>query len=392
MKYGFISLVVGFLSACSPPCSTGTVEFEGDCVASYPEIDCGEGTIERDGDCVASYEEIDCGEGTLEENGICVPGYAEINCGPGTLLVEGECVPETTTECGYGTVLIGELCVPVDHVQGLLPFEEGMVVAVSQGHHGGFSHNGTSAYAIDFPVDEGTLIVAMKAGIVRSTKEDSDSGCGSSECSSQANYVIIDHGDGSRAIYYHLQKDGALVDEGEIVGAGQAIGLSGNTGWSTGPHLHIAMKDFLGNSLPLIFDDIEENNGVPYPGGVYVSGNAESATPPMLDYSLCESDTFNYRGVHLDSEFPCSVMDFDEDYSLVGEVFVGDRVQVAQYSTSQGHWVYTCYDLDGQGGFDTSFSFDSADFGSDSYLMISPAHSNCTTYQSWDRSIWISLR
>jgi hypothetical protein len=392
MKYVFVSLFAGYLSACSPPCSTGTVEVDGDCVASYPEIDCGEGTTEVNGDCVPSYEEIDCGEGTIEENGVCVPGYAEINCGPGTLLVEGECVPETTTECGYGTVLIGELCVPVDHVQGLLPFEEGMVVAVSQGHHGGFSHNGTSAYALDFPVDEGTLIVAMKAGIVRSTKEDSDSGCGSSECSSEANYVIIDHGDGSRAIYYHLQKDGALVDEGEIVGAGQAIGLSGNTGWSTGPHLHVSMKDFLGNSLPLIFDDIEENNGIPYPGGVYVSGNAESAAPSELDYSLCKSDTFDYRGVQLDSEIPCSVFDFDEDYSLIGEVFTGDRVQVAQYSSSQGHWVYTCHELDGQGGFDTSFSFGSADFGSDSYLMISPANPNCTTYQSWDRSIWVSLR
>ena len=50
--------------------------------------------------------------------------------------------------------------------------------------------------------------------------------------------IVIQHPDGSRAGYWHLQKDGALVNVGDTVSKGQVIGLSGKTGYAFQPHLH----------------------------------------------------------------------------------------------------------------------------------------------------------
>ena len=44
------------------------------------------------------------------------------------------------------------------------------------------------------------------------------------------------------ALYAHLQESGVLVRPGQHVRAGQQIGLSGNTGFTTGPHLHFAVQ------------------------------------------------------------------------------------------------------------------------------------------------------
>lgn len=118
----------------------------------------------------------------------------------------------------------------------LLPFEKGKKSVIGQGYNGKFSHTGINA--IDFDMKEGTKVCASRAGVVVAIKEDSDEGCKSSRCKSLANYVLIYHDDGTFASYVHLKKDGALVDAGEKVKAGQVIGLSGNTGWSSGPHLH----------------------------------------------------------------------------------------------------------------------------------------------------------
>jgi len=54
----------------------------------------------------------------------------------------------------------------------------------------------------------------------------------------EANYVLIDHKDGTSALYLHLQKDSIVVKEGEEVVQGQKIGKADSSGYVTNPHLH----------------------------------------------------------------------------------------------------------------------------------------------------------
>jgi murein DD-endopeptidase MepM/ murein hydrolase activator NlpD len=111
--------------------------------------------------------------------------------------------------------------------------------------HGDFiaSHDRHNQYAIDFVMDQCTPILATRAGKVVMTKVSSNEGGPDISFADQANYIVIEHSGGTHASYYHLQHHGALVEIGEEVKAGQEIGLSGNTGWSTGPHLHFVINN-----------------------------------------------------------------------------------------------------------------------------------------------------
>ena len=57
----------------------------------------------------------------------------------------------------------------------------------------------------------------------------------------EENFVFIQHSDGTVMHYMHLTQDGALVEVGDVVAQGDPIGLSGDTGGSIGPHLHVAL-------------------------------------------------------------------------------------------------------------------------------------------------------
>lgn len=83
-------------------------------------------------------------------------------------------------------------------------------------------HNG-----IDFAAPQGTLIFSPASGTAERVFQDSACGKG----------VIIKHGEGFSTLYCHLS-DNSIVRQGEAVGAGCLVAKTGNTGRSTGPHLH----------------------------------------------------------------------------------------------------------------------------------------------------------
>jgi murein DD-endopeptidase MepM/ murein hydrolase activator NlpD len=122
-----------------------------------------------------------------------------------------------------------------------LPYAPGKAYRVSQGCNGTYSHFGADQYAIDWRMPEGTPVHAARGGIVVGVKNDSNIGGDSSQYDWDANYVLIRHSDGTLGQYVHLMKGGALVKVGQHVEAGDLIGLSGNTGHSTGPHLHFSV-------------------------------------------------------------------------------------------------------------------------------------------------------
>ena len=65
------------------------------------------------------------------------------------------------------------------------------------------------------------------------------------------NFIILNHGDGFQTLYGHLSK--SLVQKGEYVKAGQKIGLMGDTGYATGPHLHFTIYKNSAPVNPLIY-------------------------------------------------------------------------------------------------------------------------------------------
>jgi murein DD-endopeptidase MepM/ murein hydrolase activator NlpD len=65
----------------------------------------------------------------------------------------------------------------------------------------------------------------------------------------RANYVRVLHADGSMAVYAHLAPASLLRRPGDRVVVGQLIGKSGNTGYSTGPHLHFSVQRNVGMAL-----------------------------------------------------------------------------------------------------------------------------------------------
>ena len=117
-----------------------------------------------------------------------------------------------------------------------LPYEEGEKHRLVQGYFGPFSHKERAA--LDFKMKRGTKITAARSGVVMRLKEDGNRGGWSRKYRSEGNYIIIQHADGSRSGYWHLQQNGALVSVGDSVKQGQVIALSGKTGYAAMPHLH----------------------------------------------------------------------------------------------------------------------------------------------------------
>tara|TARA_R110002124_G_scaffold120157_2_gene278021 strand:+ start:7717 stop:8526 length:810 start_codon:yes stop_codon:yes gene_type:complete len=138
-----------------------------------------------------------------------------------------------------------------------LPYKKGETHRLDQGYNGSFSHKGDSKYALDFNMKEGTEVYATRQGMVVEIEENYSEGGNDRSLMEKANHVTILHDDGTFAQYSHLKKSGATVKEGQKVRAGDRIGLSGATGFVTGPHLHFtvlkAKKGGGFTSLPIKF-------------------------------------------------------------------------------------------------------------------------------------------
>lgn len=172
-----------------------------------------------------------------------------------------------------------------------LPYPAGEYRSCTQGNSSSFSHYGKDKFAFDFG-HRINKVVAAREGKVMMVKTDGVPVGNVDGCGSKSNYVLIKHADGLASLYVHLKT--VSVNKGDWVVSGKEIGIAGNTGCSTGVHLHFMLQDYIPgrwytNSVPIMFFDVTENfawnstlnnyyvvspsNGVPITGYYYKSAN-----------------------------------------------------------------------------------------------------------------------
>jgi len=155
-----------------------------------------------------------------------------------------------------------------------LPFHNSQ--RVSQGFNGRTSHKGNARYAVDFAMDIGTPIYAARAGKVVEVVQRHKKHGMSLAMRQYANYVIVEHEDKTLGRYFHLKQDSVKVKFGDSIKKGELLALSGNTGRTSGPHLHFVVTkaeavgdNYRSMSVPIKFQCSEGILDNPISGRTY---------------------------------------------------------------------------------------------------------------------------
>ena len=145
------------------------------------------------------------------------------------------------------------------------PIAPGASFSIGQAFGGTFSHSEPQSFhAVDIAMPVGTPIHAARAGVVMDRERFFHrAGQDLRRDGPRANFVRILHVDGTMAVYAHLDYEGVAVFPGEQVERGQYIGRSGNTGYSSGPHLHFVIQKNRNMQLVSVPFEFEGADGRP---------------------------------------------------------------------------------------------------------------------------------
>lgn len=153
-----------------------------------------------------------------------------------------------------------------------LPVRRNIQHLISQAFSGRFSHQQEpNVYAVDFALPVGSEILAARSGVVMHVQDNYVLDGTDVYFIDKANLIKVLHSDGTMGIYAHLLAGGAKVSAGQKVNVGDVLGLSGSTGFSTGPHLHFVIWRNQGLkmvSVPFQFTDNGKSGYLPASGAV----------------------------------------------------------------------------------------------------------------------------
>ena len=152
-----------------------------------------------------------------------------------------------------------------------VPFGIAGEFPVTQAFPTGITHVTPDSYhAIDIAMPIGTDVHAARGGVVFEVASTNfRSGLDAEKDFPSANVVRVLHSDGTHAVYAHLNWNSIRVRPGDVVERGEFIAESGNTGFTTGPHLHFAVIRNRGmglESLPIVFKGRNGQPTVPQTG------------------------------------------------------------------------------------------------------------------------------
>ena len=137
------------------------------------------------------------------------------------------------------------------------PFAAARSFPVTQAPPDAITHRDAgSRHAIDIGMPVGTAVHAAREGLVINVAHKFFRGGTTQEVRDEANFVQVLHDDGTTAVYAHLQLNTVRVRPGQRVSRGEYIANSGNTGFSSGPHLHFVVLRNAGlksESVPVTF-------------------------------------------------------------------------------------------------------------------------------------------
>jgi murein DD-endopeptidase MepM/ murein hydrolase activator NlpD len=122
-----------------------------------------------------------------------------------------------------------------------LPYGTDVSFPIIQGYDARLSHRGAERFTLDFGMPVGTAVHAARDGVVVLVEDSHDTGCAREECGRLANFVVVLHSDGTTGEYFHLERGSVQHRVGDRVARGQQLARSGDTGFSTAPHLHFGV-------------------------------------------------------------------------------------------------------------------------------------------------------
>jgi len=187
---------------------------------------------------------------------------------------------KTRFEYDYRWQLGNPAAQPDTNYAYLAPIPTSGSFEVTQSFNGGFSHRGDSGrYAVDIRMPIGTAVRAARGGVVTSVTDQHSGGGNSPSYRSQTNSVYVMHDDGTFGIYAHLRHRSALVKPGQRVERGAILAQSGNTGYSTAPHLHFAVLRNAGMKWSSIPFEMASGSGIEAPRKGVALSHVPAAEP-----------------------------------------------------------------------------------------------------------------